>query len=314
MEAHSQRLLRRIQGKEQQSNKACHHRCDGSLRGCFLPIDTEQNRHYENRHSGECEQVNLEDAARLEYAEADNYDTDENSYYLRQLHNALVCGILVDDLLIDITGNRAGGRYQDTVDGGHTCRYDTCDENGRQEWIQSSLQNQRYDLVCLLDILDRSDTVDTGPLNQCRGADAFWKAEFMLREIFDMQEGDPRSWETISHFPMKEAIERRRENYRYLLEHLPKKPGARPVFPELPEDVCPMFFPSLTENREALMKHLAERQIPPKVYWPVPPFVDVEAYPRAKCVYSHIMSVSCDERFTAEDMQKIVEAFEEFRK
>ena len=40
----------------------------------------------------------------------------------------------------------------------------------------------------------------------------------MLREIFDMQEGDPRSWETISHFPMKEAIERRRENYRYLLE------------------------------------------------------------------------------------------------
>ena len=136
----------------------------------------------------------------------------------------------------------------------------------------------------------------------------------MLREIFDMQEGDPRSWETISHFPMKEAIERRRENYRYLLEHLPEKQGTRPVFPELPEDVCPMFFPFLTENREALMKHLAERQIPPKVYWPVPPFVDVEAYPGAKNVYSHIMSVSCDERFTAEDMQKIVEAFEEFRK
>ena len=40
----------------------------------------------------------------------------------------------------------------------------------------------------------------------------------------------------------------------------------------------------------------------------------MEAYPGAKYVYSHIMSVSCDERFTAEDMQKIVEAFEEFRK
>ena len=30
---------------------------------------------------------------------------------------------------------------------------------------------------------------------------------------------------------------------RYLLEHLPKNPKIRPVFPELPDDVCPMFFP-----------------------------------------------------------------------
>ena len=149
-------------------------------------------------------------------------------------------------------------------------------------------------------------------LNQ-QSADAFWKAEFMLRKIFDMQAGDAASWETISHYPMQASIEKRRENYRYLLEHLPENPKVRPVFPYLPADVCPMFFAFLVEDREALMKHLADRQIPPKVYWPVPPFVNVEDYPGAKYVYSHIMSVSCDERFSDRDMPKIVEAFAEFR-
>ena len=51
---------------------------------------------------------------------------------------------------------------------------------------------------------------------------------------------------------------------------------------------------------------------PPKVYWPVPPFVKVEDYPGAQYIYSHIMSISCDERFNMDDMQKIVEAFENY--
>ena len=86
----------------------------------------------------------------------------------------------------------------------------------------------------------------------------------------------------------------------------------RPVFPYLSDDICPMFFPFFVENRDALIKHLADRHIPPKVYWPVPPFVKVEDYPGAQYIYSHIMSVSCDERFNTDDMQKIVEAFENY--
>lgn len=162
-------------------------------------------------------------------------------------------------------------------------------------------------------LLTRKFYEDTGDevYNQ-ESADAFWKAEFMLREIFDMQEGDSASLDTIFHYPFREAIEKRRTNYRCLLEHLPENPKIRPVFPELPDDVCPMFFPLLVENRESLMKHLAAHQIPPKVYWPVPPFVKVEEYPGAQYIYSHIMSVSCDERFTTADMQQIAAIFQSF--
>ena len=72
------------------------------------------------------------------------------------------------------------------------------------------------------------------------------------------------------------------------------------------------FSLSLWKTGTPLIKHLADRHIPPKVYWPVPPFVKVEDYPGAQYIYSHIMSVSCDERFNTDDMQKIVEAFENY--
>ena len=144
--------------------------------------------------------------------------------------------------------------------------------------------------------------------------DAFWQAEFMLRRIFDMQAGDSASLETIRHYPFRDAIRRRQENYRYLLEHLPEIPGVRPVFPDLPDTVCPMFFAFFAEDREPLLQHLADCDIPPKVYWPVPPFVKAEDYPGAQYIYSHILSVSCDERFTVSDMQKISDAFAQFAK
>lgn len=144
-------------------------------------------------------------------------------------------------------------------------------------------------------------------------ADAFWKAEFMLRNIFDRQGGDEASLYTIRHYPLKKAVEKRRENYKYLLTHLPENPSVRPVFQELPDDVCPMFFPFLVDDRASLMEYLASRQIPPKVYWPVPPFIQIEGYPHAQYVYEHIMSISCDQRFSIRDMERVVKVFQEFK-
>ena len=142
------------------------------------------------------------------------------------------------------------------------------------------------------------------------GQDSFWKAEFMLRKIFDMQAGDDVSYETILYYPLDNAIEKRRENFKYLLENLPENPDVKPIFTELPDDVCPMFFPFFVENRDDVMKHLYANAIPPKVYWPVPPMVDVDEFPGSKYIYDHVMSISCDQRFGEEDMKRVVEVFE----
>lgn len=145
-----------------------------------------------------------------------------------------------------------------------------------------------------------------------KGTEAFWEAEFMLRKIYDIQEGDPVSLETIMHYPIDEAITKRRENFAYLLENLPVNPAVKPVFDNLPEDVCPMFFPFYCEDRAAFMDHLAANAIPPKIYWPVPPFIEISGYPGAEYVYSHIMSISCDQRFGIEEMKRVVDVIKAF--
>lgn len=138
------------------------------------------------------------------------------------------------------------------------------------------------------------------------GYDAFWEAEWMLRDVFDIQEGDPTSLHMISHYPLAQAIQKRRSNYAFVLEHLPQNPAIRPVFLMLPEDTCPMFFPFICENRKAVIERLEGEGIAPKVYWSVPPFMFIKDYPGAQYIYDHIMSISCDQRFTAADMRKVV--------
>ena len=75
-----------------------------------------------------------------------------------------------------------------------------------------------------------------------------------------------------------------------------------------------MFFPFLVDNRNALMEHLAANKVPPKIYWPVPPFIDITGYPKAEYVYGHIMSICCDQRFSEEEMKKVVAVFEDYKK
>lgn len=144
------------------------------------------------------------------------------------------------------------------------------------------------------------------------GTEAFWKAEAMLRRIFDIQKGDKESLETIKHFPIDEAFHKRRKNYKYIMEHLPSNKAFRPVFTELPEDVCPMFFPLYCKGREKFLEYLEENRIPPKVYWPLPPCVEIEKYPGAAYIYDHVMSVSCDERFGEKEMKEIIDVLSNY--
>lgn len=145
-------------------------------------------------------------------------------------------------------------------------------------------------------------------ISKKKSYDAFWEAEAMLRHIFDMHLGDIRSRNSILYYPLEKSIEERRSNYACLLKNLPQNPAIRPVFPFLPDSVCPMFFPFMCKDRKNVIQRLEKENIAPKVYWNVPPYISVKDYPGAQYVYDHIMSVSCDQRFTNADMEKVANA------
>ena len=136
--------------------------------------------------------------------------------------------------------------------------------------------------------------------------EAFWGAERMLRQIFDLYGSDEESEYILRHADFEEIKERRRDNYRTLLEALPERlRGLRPVFPALPEGTVPSHFCLYADNREHFLAYLQENGVPYKVFWPVGPLVDLTGHPTVQWIYEHIMALFCDQHQTGEDMLRL---------
>jgi dTDP-4-amino-4,6-dideoxygalactose transaminase len=85
-------------------------------------------------------------------------------------------------------------------------------------------------------------------------------------ELFDPSWLDVRmSWSSRAIFRRTDVarlMERRRRNYRHLLERLSGVPGCRPVFSELPDTVVPYMFPLLVDEPERILSTLKSQGMP----------------------------------------------------
>lgn len=109
---------------------------------------------------------------------------------------------------------------------------------------------------------------------------------------------------------------KRRENYRFLQERLSDNACIDLVFPELPEEVVPLYLPVSVRNddRNALQRHLAENRIYCPVHWPVPEEIR-RTYSRGEIEYQqHLFSIVCDQRYSLPDMQRMVDCINNFNK
>ena len=73
----------------------------------------------------------------------------------------------------------------------------------------------------------------------------------------------------IRKFDLDEIISRKKENFRYLLENLDMK-DITPLYTELPDGVCPLWFPVLTDKRDYLRKKLRKNGIFTPIFWKLP--------------------------------------------
>jgi hypothetical protein len=95
---------------------------------------------------------------------------------------------------------------------------------------------------------------------------------------------------------------KRRENAKILLENF--KEIA--VFKEVLSNDCPLFVPLYIENgkRDGLKQHLTSKRIYCPVHWGISKFHNLND--TTKKIYKNEISVICDQRYNAEDMQRIV--------
>lgn len=101
--------------------------------------------------------------------------------------------------------------------------------------------------------------------------------------------------------------EKRRNNFSVLYEGLRDVTFLEPVFNELPDDICPMFFPVYIKGlRNEVQRALAEKGLYCPVHWPVPDKLNRYQKSNAWLISQSILSIPCDQRYSRDDMERVV--------
>lgn len=104
--------------------------------------------------------------------------------------------------------------------------------------------------------------------------------------------------------------QRRRENAAVLLDSF----ADIAVFPELNQRDCPLFVPVAVpaEQRDVLRRHLIQNEMYCPVHWPLTDHHHPDA--KTRRLYDTELSLVCDQRYTPEDMERLVKTIKMYWK
>lgn len=104
-----------------------------------------------------------------------------------------------------------------------------------------------------------------------------------------------------------DLIQRRRNNYAILLEHLSGK--WKVPFRDLPAEATPLYFPFFAEDRAEVQDQLRQKDIYAPIVWPKPAqYGALNA--AALHLYEHLLCIPVDQRYDADDMCRVLDVLE----
>ena len=106
---------------------------------------------------------------------------------------------------------------------------------------------------------------------------------------------------------------KRRENASILIEELKDMTSIDLIYKNLNAEDCPLFVPIIVKGnmRDKLRKHLIEKDIYCPVHWPLSKYHRF-SNTRAIDLYSCELSLICDQRYSKDDMERIVCEIKDF--
>jgi len=111
----------------------------------------------------------------------------------------------------------------------------------------------------------------------------------------------------IKHTNPVKVIQRRRQNFLRLHNALESSQVFKPLYPKLPEGVCPLFFPVLVENRESLSNRLTERGIAVIQWWSgYHRDFSWRDFPDAQYLKEHLLALPIHQQLTFEDINYMI--------
>ena len=100
----------------------------------------------------------------------------------------------------------------------------------------------------------------------------------------------------LNRLDFGDIVRRRRENYRQLAQML--DPGVAPVFPALPDGVCPLFFPVFVPDKHAAAVALQARGVDALEFWNDSEDGGGEMSPHARYLRQHVLELPIHQDLT----------------
>lgn len=137
----------------------------------------------------------------------------------------------------------------------------------------------------------------------------FDKAEEVLENI-GVAPASKRDIHLAQRVDVKFIKSRRRSNASILNEAFPDWL----LFREMKESDCPLFVPILIPNgkRDDLRQYLINNKIYCPIHWPMSKYHELDE--RTEYIYKNELSLVCDQRYTEDDMKRVIEVIKAFWK
>ena len=103
---------------------------------------------------------------------------------------------------------------------------------------------------------------------------------------------DQDSVNILNELNVEMLVHKRRENFMYLLNNIQNRENIEPIFIELPNNICPLFFPiCVKKDREKLRESLTKKEIYCPIHWPKPERINCEHISKNEDIYDKILSI-----------------------
>jgi len=126
--------------------------------------------------------------------------------------------------------------------------------------------------------------------------------------------GDPVERELIERQDWQGMSQKRRENYKYLLEHILDIPEIKPLFPVLEKDASPLGLPVYVNGvaRDGLYDYLGKNSIGLFIHWQeILHDARLADLPDTYDMAGRMLTLTCDQRTSHEQLDYMVDCLKE---
>lgn len=141
----------------------------------------------------------------------------------------------------------------------------------------------------------------------------YTEAENTITTQNEIYKISPLSYQMQSNLDVDSLSQKRRHNYRLLLNEIKYNRTVTPIFNYIDDNITPLYFPIYCNNREEFRNNLIRHDIYAPIVWPKSknlPNVDK----MTNYIYDHILCLPIDQRYGHEEMTYIASVIKDYDK